>query len=1279
MRIPATVKWVVLVPVGLFLCATAGAQTIVITEIMQNPSAVADSAGELFEICNQGSTAVDINGWTIQDNDFDSHVVDNGGPLVIDVGTVLVLGNNSDTATNGGAPVDYQYSGFFLGNSSDEIVLLDNSLVEMDRIEYDNGVTFPDPNGASMEFIWLSIDNTDGSSWTSFSDTTFGDGDFGTPGIRRNPILDDLGPSINEVRIDQPGTDNDEYFELAGPSGTSLGGLTYLVLGDGTGGSGTIEAVVDLSGQAIPVSGYFVAAEGTFILGTADLTTSLNFENSDNVTHLLVNGFSGANGDDLDTDDDGTLDATPWTQLVDCVALVETVGSGDQIYCTETVGPDGSFVPGHAYSCPAGWEIGAFDPSSGDDTPGSANSCALVQTLVINEVDADQAGTDAGEFIELYDGGVGNTPLDGFVVVLFNGSDDQSYTPAFDLDGYSTDGSGYFVIGGAAVPNVDLVVATDSWLQNGADAVALFLGNATDFPNDTPVTTTNLIDAVVYDTDDSDDPALLVLLNAGQPQVNERGGGDGTGHSNQRCPNGSGGSRNTDSYLQAVPSPGTANSCLSATLEIFEIQGSGTASPYDGLIVETLDNIVTGVGPAGFVMQTPDARADLDGDTSNGIYVFTGGPPAVVAGDQVDVTGQVDEFFEHTELTGSPIVSVDSSGNPLPTAIVLNAAAPSPAQPRDPLEFERREGMLVTVASGIVVGPNQSFSADPIAEVHIVTSPNRAFREPGIEYPGWTPPPTLPVWDGNPEVFELDPDRLGLSNQTIAAGSTFDAVGVIGFEFGDYELWPTVLNVAPATLPRPVRVRTVNELTVGSLNLYRFFDDVDDPVDPAGRNDEVDTAYAARRAKLAAHILYVLDAPDILGVQEAEKIEVLQDLAAEISGLDAVVTYDAYLIEGNDVGTIDVGFLVRSDWVAVDTVTQLGASETLSVDGSPLHDRPPLLLEGRFLGGSVDFPLAVMVNHNRSLNGIDDPDPVGNRTRQKRLEQAQSIAQKVQDFQTANPTIPLLVIGDLNAFEFSDGYVDVVGQIAGDFNPANSLLSGPDLVDPNLTKQTLSIPTSERYSLIYRGNSQAIDHVLTSQSADPWVRGVEYGRGNADAAVDLIHDGGTALRSSDHDGLVVYLISDDDGDGVADDLDNCPGIPNPSQSDGDGDGIGDTCDACFDLDGPDIVTTTRWPIEAWGVASDCSGIQEVRLTPDSTNLELATTGSPGDPEWTWHLTTIDPAMPGQGSVEAIDMAGNGTTVAFALALGEIPTLSPMAAGLLILLLAGLGFALLRRQ
>ena len=102
--------------------------------------------------------------------------------------------------------------------------------------------------------------------------------------------------------------------------------------------------------------------------------------------------------------------------------------------------------------------------------------------------------------------------------------------------------------------------------------------------------------------------------------------------------------------------------------------------------------------------------------------------------------------------------------------------------------------------------------------------------------------------------------------------------------------------------------------------------------------------------------------PDILAVQEAEKIEVLQDLASDIAALDASVVYTAYLVEGNDIGTIDIGFLVR-DNVQVDAVTQLGKNETFvdPTDGSIdlVHDRPPLLLEGQFIvNGTPSFPIA---------------------------------------------------------------------------------------------------------------------------------------------------------------------------------------------------------------------------------------------------------------------------------------------------------------------------------
>ena len=181
---------------------------------------------------------------------------------------------------------------------------------------------------------------------------------------------------INEIRIDQPGGDDDEYFELSGEAGAGLFRLTYLVIGD----SGAIEEVTDLNSESIPLSGYFVAAEGTFTLGTSDITVDLNFENSDNVTHLLVADFTGNNGDDLDVEDDGVLDVQPWSQVLDAVGLVETPGLEDPYYGAwlgfTDIGPDGTYVPGHVSRCPDGasWLIGVFTTEI-DDSPGGSNIC----------------------------------------------------------------------------------------------------------------------------------------------------------------------------------------------------------------------------------------------------------------------------------------------------------------------------------------------------------------------------------------------------------------------------------------------------------------------------------------------------------------------------------------------------------------------------------------------------------------------------------------------------------------------------------------------------------------------------------------------------------------------------------------------------------------------------------------------------------------------------------------------------------------------------------------
>jgi hypothetical protein len=130
---------------------------------------------------------------------------------------------------------------------------------------------------------------------------------------------------------------------------------------------------------------------------------------------------------------------------------------------------------------------------------------------VINELDANQTGsTDPFEFVEL--AGPANLSLDGLVVVFFNGNTDTSYR-SFDLDGWQLGPTGYFLIGNAGVIPTPDIIFPDTTLQNGADAVALYSANGSDFPNGTPVTSTNLVDAICYgSTFNPPDPELMTTL-----------------------------------------------------------------------------------------------------------------------------------------------------------------------------------------------------------------------------------------------------------------------------------------------------------------------------------------------------------------------------------------------------------------------------------------------------------------------------------------------------------------------------------------------------------------------------------------------------------------------------------------------------------------------------------------------------------------------------------------------------------------------------------------------
>ena len=267
---------------------------------------------------------------------------------------------------------------------------------------------------------------------------------------------------INEIRIDQPGSDNDEYFELKGDANESLDGLSYIVIGDGSGGDGSLDAAINLDGLALNDDGLLLVAESTFTLGTADVTLNISFENSDNVTHALIRNTSLSQNDDLDSDDDGVLDAPFAGQIVDSIALVETPDSGEAFYGNVTLGPDGSFVPGHSFNCPDGWQIGLFDPTQNTDTPGVNNPCQdsggptdptdpIVAERTIPEIQSDQAASP-------FDGEQVKTT--GVVTADFQGDDQLRgfYLQDEVGDGNPATSDGVFVFTPGVTPELDVNV-----------------------------------------------------------------------------------------------------------------------------------------------------------------------------------------------------------------------------------------------------------------------------------------------------------------------------------------------------------------------------------------------------------------------------------------------------------------------------------------------------------------------------------------------------------------------------------------------------------------------------------------------------------------------------------------------------------------------------------------------------------------------------------------------------------------------------------------------------
>lgn len=551
---------------------------------------------------------------------------------------------------------------------------------------------------------------------------------------------------------------------------------------------------------------------------------------------------------------------------------------------------------------------------------------------------------------------------------------------------------------------------------------------------------------------------------------------------------------------------------------IMEVQGTGVTSPYVGQIV-TISGVVTGsfqeLPLQGFFVQSVPGDGDVS--TPDGIFVFQGGRSrgAVLPGDSVEVVGTVSEVFGRTTLDisqASSVVTRLSSGNRLPEPVELRPPAERAEARR---YFERLEGMLVRAPDTVVVGPTSRFGE--FAVVRADSGLKRVFRDSAS-----------------------GPGRLIVVNDGAGADARYEVAtgdvvtGIIGpldFSFGQFKV-EQLANARLRIVPAPRQFMAIpppgsDQFTVASFNVENLFDSVYGPETPgpcdvatadAPCRDRVTAAdYQLKLTKTARAIRDALGAPTIVGIQEVESLRVLETLAAqpELTAFG----YRAVLLEGSDPRGSNVGLLYRAGQVTVQSVSQRNECTTKdygftdadarcsssgdgNLDGHVLAARPPLVVELVVGTGASAERVTVIVAHFKSKGGND---PENMQFTSRRTAEARLVANAVQEFVMARPDVQVMVMGDLN---------DSV-----DSPPLRVLTAQAPLQD-----LAADVPAGERYSYIYNGESEVLDHILVTSGLRSRLLQTSFARIDADypaaRAADL-----TPFRASDHDPAVARFRS----------------------------------------------------------------------------------------------------------------------------------------------------------
>jgi uncharacterized protein len=566
-----------------------------------------------------------------------------------------------------------------------------------------------------------------------------------------------------------------------------------------------------------------------------------------------------------------------------------------------------------------------------------------------------------------------------------------------------------------------------------------------------------------------------------------------------------------------------------AGIPIHDIQGSALVSPWAGTIVTT-GGIVTGVDSRGFYMQ--DAVGDGDPGTSDAVFVYAGYAPDVIVGDLVSVSGLVAEYIPRfreipgllstTEIMRSwtaPLeINVLSRGHVVPEPVLIGTSGILPPteriRPDGRAFWESMEGMLVTIEDAQAVGPR-------LRSGEIAIVPNRGVNATGMNASGGL---TLGPGDENPEwVYVRRVAGLADVKSPFAdVGDLLgDVTGLLGYGSGHFEIRATepMLHVSAGLVRETTSVPPdPDRFQIASYNVHNL-----DPRDPA-----------SHFAALGAQIVGSLGSPHVIALQEIQDddgtptgaasdeaawavSDVVSATATYAKLLDAIVAaggprYEVAQVDpwddqdgGAPGGNIRVAFLYDPARVELpDPAIRLPGSEDSPgpFDGTrkPLvanfviRDRQVTVINAHFSSKFGSVP----------LYGEGEPANAGAEAREA---QALFINEYVGGLLDKDPDARVVVLGDLNTFPHASPL---------------PILSGAATGNPILWDAAADLDPLERYSFVYGGSSQQLDHAFISASL----------LAEAYPIFDIVHVNTEFYGSvSDHDPIVLSLWA--------------PGVPEP--------------------------------------------------------------------------------------------------------------------------------------